>query len=148
VQSGVPLDLLTYAPPDGLYMDMLAQWVRIVRWRGTDSTLAHAEWAWAYRHVCGQARRFLQTLEAQEKPFETGKLLRTVELKSVTKTPAPESYQVLWQEASTAKTDPTIRTQMWTGTFSTGRYRPPTLADTLENRLGLCITAYDLSANP
>src|SRR5882762_826845 len=47
VQTGIPQDLLAYTPPDGLWMDMLAQWVRIVRWRGTDATLAHAEWAWA-----------------------------------------------------------------------------------------------------
>src|SRR6266851_7289793 len=148
VQVGIPQDLLTYSPPEGLWMDMLGEWVRRVRWRGTDATLARAEWAWVYRHTCGQARRLLQALEAQEKPFETGKVLRTVELKSVTKTPVPESYQVLWVESTTMKTEPTVKTAVWTGTFSVGRYRPPTLADTLENRLGLCVTAYDLSLQP
>ncbi len=148
VQTGIPQDLLAYTPPEGLWMDMLSEWVRRVRWHGTDATLARAEWAWVYRHTCGQARRLLQALEAQEKPFETGKVLRTVELKSVTKTPVPESYQVLWVESTTMKTEPTVKTAVWTGTFSVGRYRPPTLADTLENRLGLCVTAYDLSLQP
>ncbi len=148
VQVGIPQDLLTYSPPEGLWMDMLGEWVRRVRWRGTDATLARAEWAWVYRHTCGQARRLLQALEAQEKPFETGKVLRTVELKSVTKTPVPESYQVLWVESMTMKTEPTVKAAFWTGTFSVGRYRPPTLVDTLENRLGLCVTAYDLSLQP
>jgi type IV secretory pathway TrbF-like protein len=148
VQVGMPQDLLAYTPPDGLWMDMLGAWVRRLRWRGTDPVLAKTEWAWLYRHTCGQARRFLQTLEEREKPFEVGKKLVSVELKSVTKTPAPESYQVLWAETRTDKAQPTVKTQLWTGTFSVGRYRPPTLADTLDNRLGLCVTAYDLSPQP
>jgi type IV secretory pathway TrbF-like protein len=148
VQAGMPLDLLAYAPEDGLWMDMLGGWVRRARWHGTDAVLAKAEWAWLYRHTCGQARRFLQGLEGQEKPFEMGKIQRTVDLKSVTKTPSPASYQVLWMETSVNKTDPTVKTQMWTGTFTVGRYRPPTLADTLENRLGLCVTAYDVTIQP
>jgi type IV secretory pathway TrbF-like protein len=148
VQVGIPQDLLTYTPPDGLWMDMLGEWVRRVRWRGTDGTLARTEWAWVYRHTCGQARRVLQTLEEQEKPFESKKKLVSVELKSVTKTPVPESYQVLWAETSTEQAQPTVTTRLWTGTFSVGRYRPPTLTDTLDNRLGLCVTAFDLSPQP
>jgi type IV secretory pathway TrbF-like protein len=148
VQVGIPQDLLTYTPPDGLWMDMLGEWVRRMRWRGTDPVLAKAEWAYVYRHTCGQARRLLQSLEEQERPFEVGKKLVSVELKSVTKTPVPESYQVLWAETSTDKAQPTVQTRMWTGTFSVGRYRPPTLADTLDNRLGLCVAAFDLSPQP
>src|SRR6266705_2388740 len=91
LQTGMPQDLLTYTPPDGLWMDMLGEWVRRIRWRGVDTVLAHAEWAWLYRHTCGQARRLLQTLEEREKPFEGKKKLVSIELKSVTKTPAPES---------------------------------------------------------
>ena len=148
VQVGIPQDLLAYAPPDGLWMDMLGEWVRRIRWRGTDGTLARVEWAWVYRHTCGQARRLLQSIEEQEKPFKPGKKLVAVELKSLTKTPVPESYQVLWTETSTDQAQPTVKTQLWTGTFSVGRYRPPTLADTLDNRLGLCVTAFDLSQQP
>src|SRR5712692_1288493 len=136
VQLGIPQDLLSYTPPDGVWMDMLGEWVRRVRWRGTDGTLARAEWAWVYRHTCGQARRLLQTVEEQGKPFaEKKKQLVSVELKSVTKTPVPESYQVLWAETSTEASNPTVKTTLWTGTFSVGRYRPPTMADTLDNRL-------------
>jgi type IV secretory pathway TrbF-like protein len=148
LQIGIPLNALAYTPPDGLWMDMLGEWVRRMRWRGVDTVLARTEWAWLYRHTCGQARRLLQTLEEREKPFEVGKMLRTVELKSITKTPVPESYQVLWTETSTEKAQPTVKTALWTGTFSVGRYRPPTLADTLDNRLGLCVTAYDVSPQP
>ncbi len=148
VQVGIPQTLLAYSPPDGLWMDMLGEWVRRLRWRGVDTVLARAEWAWLYRHTCGQARRLLQTLEEREKPFQASKKLVAVELKSVTKTPVPESYQVLWAETSTDQAQPTVRTGLWTGTFSVGRYRPPTLADTLDNRLGLCVTAFDLSPQP
>jgi type IV secretory pathway TrbF-like protein len=71
-----------------------------------------------------------------------------VELKSVTKTPVPESYQVLWVETTTAKDQPSVKTQTWTGTFSVGRIQLPSLADALDNRLGLCVTAFDLSPQP
>ena len=104
VQVGIPLDLLAYTPPDGVWMDMLGEWVRRVRWRGTDTVLARAQWAWVYRHTCGQARRFVQALEEREQPFKPSKKLVAVELKSVTKTPVPESYQVLWAETSTEPT--------------------------------------------
>jgi type IV secretory pathway TrbF-like protein len=148
VQTGIPLDLLAYTPEEGMWLDLVGGWVRRVRWHGTDAVLAKAEWAWLYRHTCGQARRLLQALEGQEKPFDLGKVQRTIELRSVTKTPAPASYQVLWVESSVAKADPTVKTQQWTGTLSVGRYRPPTLADTLENRLGLCVNAFELTPQP
>ena len=101
VQVGIPQDLLAYTPPDGVWIDMLGEWVRRIRWRGTDPVLMRAQWAWVYRHTCGQARRLLQSLEEKEQPFKPGKKLTAVELRSITKTPVPESYQVLWAEAST-----------------------------------------------
>jgi len=66
----------------------------------------------------------------------------------VTKTPVPESYQVLWAENTTEPTSPTVKTTLWAGTFSVGRLELPTMADALENRLGLCVTAFDVSAQP
>ena len=148
VQVGIPQDLLAYTPPEGLWMDVLSEWVRQVRWRSSDPTVTKRAWAWVYRHTCGQARRMLQAVEEQEKPFEPKQKLVSVELKSITKTPAPESYQVLWAETSTEPAMPTVKTALWTGTFTVGRHRPPTLADTLDNRLGLCVTAFDLSPQP
>jgi len=147
VQLGIPQDLLSYTPPDGVWMDMLSQWVRSVRWRSPDPTpaVAKTQWAWVYRHTCSEARRMLQAFEEKEKPFQPSKKLVAVEIKSITKTAAPESYQVLWTETSTDRTNPTVKTDMWSATFSVGRFRPPTLADTLENRLGLCVTAWDWS---
>ncbi|HSX78177.1 MAG TPA: type IV secretion system protein [Candidatus Saccharimonadia bacterium] len=150
VQLGIPQDLLSYTPSDGVWMDMITQWIRYVRWRSPDPTptVAKTQWAWAYRHTCSDARRLLQTVEDKEKPFQPSKRLVAVEVKSITKTAAPESYQVLWTETSTDKTNPSVKTEMWSATFSVGRYRPPTLADTLENHLGLCVTAWDWSQTP
>jgi len=147
VQLGMPQDLLSYTPPDGMWMDMLSQWLRAVRWRSEDATLARTQWAWVYRHTCSDARRMLQAFEEKEKPFQSKKLV-AVEVKSITKIPAPESYQVLWAETTTERTNPTVKTALWSATFSVGRFRPPTLADTLDNRLGLCVTAYDFSPQP
>jgi len=110
--------------------------------------LTRAQWAWVYRHTCGQARRLLQTIEDKEQPFKPGKKLTAVELRSITKTPVPESYQVLWAETSTEASNPTVKTALWTGTFSVGRLQLPTLADALDNRLGLCVTAFDVSPQP
>ena len=148
VQLGMPQDLLSYTPPDGVWMDMIALWLRAVRWRSDDPTLARTQWAWVYRHTCSDARRMLQAFEDKEKPFQPSKKLVAVEVKSITKIPAPESYQVLWAETTTEKTNPTVKTALWSATFSVGRFRPPTLADTLDNRLGLCVTAYDFSPQP
>jgi len=150
VQLGIPQDLLRYTPADGVWMDMLSQWIRYVRWRSPDPTptLAKTQWAWLYRHTCSDARRLLQGVEDKEKPFQPSKKLVAVEMKSITRTAAPESYQVLWTETSTDRTNPTVKTDMWSATFSVGRYRPPTLADTLENHLGLCVTAWDWSQTP
>jgi type IV secretory pathway TrbF-like protein len=148
VQVGIPQDLLAYTPPDGVWIDMLGEWVRRVRWRGTDPVLMRAQWAWVYRHTCGQARRLLQSIEEKEQPFKPGKKLTAVELRSITKTPVPESYQVLWEEASTEPSAPAVKKTLWTGTFSVGRLQLPTLADALDNRLGLCVTAFDVSQQP
>jgi type IV secretory pathway TrbF-like protein len=148
VQMGIPQELLAYQPPDGVWIDMLGEWVRRIRWRGTDPVLAKAQWAWVYRHTCGQARRILQTLEDKEQPFKSSKKLTAVELRSVTKTPVPESYQVLWSETTTEASHPMVKTALWTGTFSVGRMQLPTLTDALDNRLGLCVSAFDLSPQP
>jgi len=148
VQLGIPQDLLSYTPPDGVWMDMLSQWLRAVRWRSEDATLARTQWAWVYRHTCSDARRMLQAFEEKEKPFQSSKKLVAVEVKSLTKIPTPESYQALWAETTTERTNPTVKTALWSATFSVGRFRPPTLADTLDNRLGLCVTAFDFSPQP
>jgi type IV secretory pathway TrbF-like protein len=71
VQLGIPQDLLAYTPPDGVWMDMLSQWLRAVRWRSEDATLARTQWAWVYRHTCSDARRMLQAFEDKEKPFQS-----------------------------------------------------------------------------
>ena len=145
VQLGVPQDLYTYRPPEGVYMEMVAQWVRWTRWRGDDERMTRVQWAWAYRHTCGIAHKWLKALEEKEKPFRSGSKRVAVDIKSVTKIAAPESYQVLWEESLTEKNTPTVKTQMWTGTFTVGRITLKTMDDLLDNRLGVCLTAYELS---
>jgi len=145
VQLGVPQGLYDYRPPDGVYMEMVAQWVRWTRWRGEDERMMRVQWAWAYRHTCGVAHTWLKAVEEREKPLKLGSKRVAVDIKSVTKLAAPESYQVLWEERLTDKTAPTVKTQLWTGSFTVGRITLHTMDDLLENRLGVCITAYDVS---
>ena len=87
-------------------MEMVAQWVRWTRWRGDDERMTKVQWAWAYRHTCGIAHKWLKALEEKEKPFKLGSKRVAVDIKSVTKIAAPESYQVLWEEHLTEKTRP------------------------------------------
>ena len=148
VQLGVPHTLYDYTPPEGVYMEMVAQWVRWTRWRGDDERMERVQWAWAYRHTCNPAHKWLKAVEDKEKPFRLGTKRVALEIKSVTKIAAPESYQVLWEESVTEKHAPTIKTQMWTGTFTVGRLTLKTMDDLLDNRLGVCVTAYELSPQP
>lgn len=148
VQLGVPEKLLAYEPPESVYMDMLAQWVRAVQWRSHDSTVTKEQWAWAYRHTCGAAQQMLATKEERDKPFAGDSVIASVEIKSVTKTPAPQSYQVLYTERRIEKNMPSVRESTWTGTFTVGRYHPRAMSDILVNRLGVCVTAFDFSEQP
>jgi type IV secretory pathway TrbF-like protein len=145
VQLGVPQNLYDYSPPDGVYMEMVAQWVRATRWRGDDVNMAKVQWAWAYRHTCGTAHKFLKSIEEKEKPFKLGTKRVALEIKSVTKTPAPASYQVLWEEHTAERSAPTIKSQLWTGTFTVGRVTLTTMDDIVDNRLGICVNGFDVS---
>lgn len=148
VQMGVPQSLLSYTPEDGIWLDMIAEWIRKTRWKGTDVTLAHAEWAWAYQHTCGGARRRLQEMEKMLQPFATNKKTVSVEVTSVFKSESPQSYQALWVETHVNSANPTPQDEPWTGVFTVGRYQPPTIASMLANRLGLCITAFNPREKP
>jgi type IV secretory pathway TrbF-like protein len=145
VQLGVPQTLYDYQPVDGSYMEMVAQWVRAVRWRGDDERMMRVQWAWAYRHTCGGAVAFLKAIEDKEKPFKASSKRVAVEVKSVTKVAARESYQVLWDEHTTERHAPTVKTLTWSGTFTTGRVTLKTMDDILDNRLGICVNGFDLS---
>lgn len=143
---GLPLDLLTYEPEEGMYLDMLGQWIQAVQWRGTDMTLAQAQWRWAYLHTCKDARIILQHMEDREKPFAVTKTKRgtTVELTSITRTPSPHSYHAVWEQWTTENTQPP-RVERWAGTFSVGRMKPRDMDSMLQNRLGLCVAGFDLT---
>jgi type IV secretory pathway TrbF-like protein len=145
IHLGVPQDLLAYTPQDAQWLDMVSEWVRRVRWRGSDQTTAELDWTWARAHLCGTpARTLLREMEQREKPFTNlGKTLRAVEIKAATATPAPSTYHVFWEEITTEATQQ--RVQRWAGTFTVSRFRPSSQAVLMHNRLGLCITAMDLS---
>jgi type IV secretory pathway TrbF-like protein len=144
---GMPQDLLAYAPEDSQWMDMLAQWVTKRRWRGDDEAMKRTrnDWAWLYRHTCGYGSKLLTHDEEKEQPFKPSKGRVSIEVKSITKTTTPESYQVVWHEVSVDKLASTLKEQDYIGTFTVGRVRPKTLAEAMDNRLGLCVNGYDLA---
>ena len=144
---GLPQDLLAYAPEDSQWMDMLAQWVTKRRWRGDEDGYKRTrnDWAWLYRHTCGYGSKLLAHDEVQEQPFKPSKTRASVEITSITKTTTPESYQVVWHEVSVDKLASTLKEQEYIGTFTVARVRPKTLAEAIDNRLGLCVNGYDLA---
>jgi type IV secretory pathway TrbF-like protein len=146
VSLGVPQKLLEYEPEDGQWRDMLEEWVHKKQWRSDEpsATLARANWAWVYKHTCGDATTRLEHDESDEKPFQAGKITRSVKVRSTTKTPTPQSFQVVWEETTVDKAKATKDKTLYTGTFLVGRYKPTSRADAERNHLGLCVTAYDI----
>src|SRR5262249_30722805 len=147
VLVGLPKDLLDYQPEDSQVMDMLAQWVTKRRWRGDEEGYKRTrnDWGWAYRHTCGQASQQLKHDEEKEHPFTPSKMRTSIEIKTITKTATPESYQVTWHEVSVDKIAASLKEQDYIGTFTVGRLRPKTLAEVIDNRLGICVSGYDLA---
>jgi type IV secretory pathway TrbF-like protein len=146
---GLPQKLLAYEPEDAQWRDMLGQWVHKKQWHTEEpsGTLTRAHWIWLYKHTCGEATKRLQQDEDHDKPFKAGSLVRSVRLKSITKTPTPQSFQVLWEETSIDKMKGTKELASYTGTFMVGRYKPTSVSDAQENNLGLCVTSYDIRPN-
>jgi type IV secretory pathway TrbF-like protein len=148
VNVGLPQDLFTYQPQDAQWLDMLSEWVRKVRWRGSDVVATKANWNWARAHLCGgPVNRLMDTLEAREKPFDNvGKKLTSVEIRAATETPIPLTYHVHWNEITSEAT--LQKEKRYTGTFTVARMQPQTQAVLMQNRLGLCISALDISEQP
>ena len=147
VLVGLPKDLLDYQPEDAQVMDMLAQWVTKRRWRGDEQDFKRTrnDWAWLYRHSCGSGSKLLAHDEVTEQPFKPSKMRASIEIKSMTKTATPESYQVVWHEVTVDKLASTLKEQDYIGTFTVGRVRPKNLSEAIDNRLGMCINGYDIA---
>ena len=144
---GPPQDLLAYTPVDAQWMQLVSDWVLKRRWKGSDAPMAAANVAWLTMHTCKPAIDDLRRWEKVEKPLEVGKRRVQVELLAVTKTDAPKAYNVLWKEWITEGTQPTTE-QRWAGTFTTGRLALKHQEMVLQNRLGLCVTAFSWSQQP
>jgi type IV secretory pathway TrbF-like protein len=145
VNVGQPQDLLTYEVKDAQWLDMLTEWVRKIRWKGSDLVATKANWNWAKAHLCGgPVQRLMDTHQAREKPFDTvGKKLTSIEITHATNTPVPQTYHVFWNEITSEAT--IQKEEKWTGTFTVARMQPETQAVLLHNRLGLCISAFSIS---
>jgi len=147
VLVGLPKDLLDYQPEESQVMDMLAQWVTKRRWRGDDEGYKRTrnDWAWLYRHTCGSGSKGLAHDEVTEQPLKPSKVRASIEIKSITKTATPESFQVVWHEVTVDKLASTLKEQDYIGTFTVGRVRPKNMSEAIDNRLGMCVNGYDLA---
>ena len=144
VQIGVPKQLLDYTPPEAAWHDLMAEWLRRVHWRGVDLEKAEkVDWRWVELHTCPSARPFLAEYKAREAPFKKTATRVQVNIRTITKTPTPASYQVLWEQVSTGPSSPKGTLAQMTTTFTVGRIALKTLGEAEDNRLGLCIASYD-----
>jgi type IV secretory pathway TrbF-like protein len=144
VSLGLPMDLLTYDPKDGEWINMLNRWVLSYRWRTDEQErlLTQENWKWLYAHTCGGAAEKLQEEEKEEKPLVRTDLVRSVKLQPITKTPT--TFVAVWQETTVDKARG-LKTPAWkVGTFTVGRTRPTTRAEADLNTLGLCVTSYNV----
>jgi type IV secretory pathway TrbF-like protein len=141
---GLPQDLLSYEPSDGQWLDMVARWVVAVRWRGSDETRMRYDWNWARAHLCGETPRLVAQMERHEQPFrDVGKRLVSVNVLSATPSPRPRTYHVYWEEVDSDVTGQ--KPQRYTGTFTVGRFVPQSTAVLLQNHLGLCLEAINIT---
>lgn len=145
VLVGIPLDVLAYEPDEAAWMDMLTLWTTHFRWRSADTVLNRNLWAWLYNHTCGEASKFLAKDEIEMQPFKPSKARTSIDIKSITKTDTPKSYQVLWRERLIDGGGGTMTEYDYTGTFTVARTRPKTLDEAKDNRLGLCVNGYSLA---
>ena len=148
VSLGVPQALLAYEPQEGVWFELVGEWILRHQRRGKDAVLEQGDMTWLQYHTCGmEARRVLNDEQRGWKPEQVGKVLTQVELKSVTKTPSPLSYNVLWKEIVTPKAMPPEE-KLYTATLTTGRTTPASQEMLMSNRLGVCITAWNISVQP
>lgn len=138
---GIPQHLLTYTPEDAHWQDMLAQWVKLAYWRGTDVPQAEMHLNWVKMHTCGAAVKSLALWEKEEKPLELGKRTSQVTIKAVHQTQARHTYQVVWEEVMIEGSQQPV-TKQYSATFTVARVQPKKEAVMLENRLGLCVNGF------
>ena len=67
---------------------------------------------------CGYGSKLLAKAEVKEQPFKPSKIRSSIEIKSITKTATPESYQVVWHEVRVDKLASTLKEQDYIGTFT------------------------------
>jgi type IV secretory pathway TrbF-like protein len=146
VQVGLPMDLLAYTPQEGEWMNMLAEWTRRYRWRGDEGSMLRTriDWGWLKEHTCGAASKQLLDDEKKFDVYNPSKRT-SLRLEPITKTRTPESYQVTWEEVRADKGLAKEDKRRYIGTFTVARVRPKTMAQLLENRLGLCVNGYHIA---
>jgi type IV secretory pathway TrbF-like protein len=142
VQVGVPMKLLEYEPQEAAWEDMLSLWTKFVNWRGEDlHKQEHEEWRWVVLHTCPSARKHLEALKRRDKPFARTPNRVQVTIKSITKLPPTQSYQVLWEKLATGPGLPG-KPELKATTYTVGRIALKTLAEAQENRLGICVASF------
>ena len=146
VSLGVPQTLLAYEPHEGVWLEMVGEWIRRHRWRGKEPCWPGRYGVGAVPHLRPRGPARAQGGAEGFKAEDVGKTLVMVELKSVTKTePVELSGAVEGNHRAEAST-PSDKT--YTATLTTGRIYPSSQEMLLQNRLGLCVTAYDISPQP
>src|SRR5262249_56000757 len=140
VRGGWARGVGDWGPGEGQVMDLWDKGGKKRRGGGDESGIKKTknDGAWLYRHSCGSGSKLLAHDEVTEQPFKPSKGRASIEIKSITKTATPESYQVVWHEVAVDKLASTLKEQDYIGTFTVSRVRPKNLSEAIDNRLGMC----------
>lgn len=152
IQVGQPVQVLAFTPEEGQWAEMLGEWLRREFWRGKDQNKEERlDRRWVDLHTCPSARGKLLPLrkareeDKKDRRYEDSTV--AVDIDTVTSTPTPASYQVLWAKVITSPDFPHGKTFGFTTTFTVDRVRFTRRADVQENFLGLCVSSFSTEPN-
>lgn len=147
IQVGQPVKVLEFTPEEGQWAEMLGEWLRREFWRGKDvNKEERLDRRWVDLHTCPSARgklapvRKLRDDEKKERGYEDTTV--AVDIDTVTSTPTPASFQVLWAKVIKSPEFPQGKSFGFTTTFTVDRVRFTRRADVQENFLGLCVASF------
>ena len=127
-------------------MEMVAQWVRWTRWRGDDERMTQVQWAWAYRHTCGIAHKWLKAAGGEREAVEGEQQAGGGGHQECDEARRPGQLSGPVGRTSDGEARPHRENPALDRGLHGGPHRSSTtMDDLLDNRLGVCITAYDVS---
>ena len=130
VSLGVPQKLLEHEPEDGQWRDMLEEWVHKKQWRSDEpsATLARATGRGSISIPVAMRPSAWSKMRWRKSRSRRGRSRAASRCAAPRKPPRRRVFR-WWEETTIDKAKATKDKLAYTGTFTVGRYKPPTRAD-------------------